>query len=203
MSQEKMIELQHQVRQNNEELHDFLRDLGAWTKQMEQKDEQLKNKKASREINKPQNERLRSVDELKRKNPENGQKIDNLNEVEKKSKVDSASNASKKINSYDYEAWSKFDVEKALDEIEDSQENQNADKDGEITELTSEMLLQKAVVEKEKGNQYFKVFTIASILILKSLLPRSEYVGINFQSTTLLTFRLENINKRLIVTRMV
>ena len=173
MSQEKMIELQHQVRQNNEELHDFLRDLGAWTKQMEQKDEQLKNKKASREINKPQNERLRSVDELKRKNPENGQKIDNLNEVEKKSKVDSASNASKKINSYDYEAWSKFDVEKALDEIEDSQENKNADKDGEITELTSEMLLQKAVVEKEKGNQYFKVFTIASILILKSLLPRS------------------------------
>ena len=158
MSQEKMIELQHQVRQNNEELHDFLRDLGAWTKQMEQKDEQLKNKKASREINKPQNERLRSVDELKRKNPENGQKVENSNEVEKKSKVDSPSNAGKKINSYDYEAWSKFDVEKALDEIEDSQENKNADKDGEITELTSEMLLQKAVVEKEKGNQYFKVF---------------------------------------------
>ena len=90
MSSEKLMELQHQVRNNSDELQDFLRDLGSWTKQMEQKDEQLRNKKASREINKPQSERLRSVDELKRKSPSaNGKSTETSSneDAEKKTKL--------------------------------------------------------------------------------------------------------------------
>ena len=58
----KLIELQQQVRNNSDELQDFLRDLGSWTKQMEQKDEQLKTKKTAKNFEAP-----RSVEELKRK----------------------------------------------------------------------------------------------------------------------------------------
>ena len=58
----KLIELQQQVRNNSDELQDFLRDLGSWTKQMELKDEQLKSKKTTKKFEAP-----RSVEELKRK----------------------------------------------------------------------------------------------------------------------------------------
>ena len=44
---QKLVELQQQVRNNSDELQDFLRDLGSWTKQMEIKDEQLTKKKTS------------------------------------------------------------------------------------------------------------------------------------------------------------
>ena len=157
---EKVMELQHQVRNNSEELQDFLRDLGSWTKQMEQKDEQLRNKKASREINKPQSERLRSVDELKRKSPANGKsssEISSSNEVEKKTKFGDSTTITqgKKISSYDYDAWSKFDVGKALEDIEESTDDEN--NPAQNSEITPEILLQKAVVEKEKGNEHFKV----------------------------------------------
>ena len=140
MSSEKLMELQHQVRNNSDELQDFLRDLGSWTKQMEQKDEQLRNKKASREINKPQSERLRSVDELKRKSPSaNGKSTETSSneDAEKKTKL-CADN-----------------VSTALEDIEESTDAEN--NPAQNSEITPEMLLQKAVVEKEKGNEHFKV----------------------------------------------
>ena len=59
------------------------------------------------------------------------------------------------ISSYDYDAWSKFDVEKALEGIEESKDEEN--NLAKNSELSPEILLQKAVVEKEKGNEHFKV----------------------------------------------
>ena len=62
----------------------------------------------------------------------------------------------KKISSYDYDAWSKFDVEKALENIEESTDDAE-NNPAQNSEITPEILLQKAVVEKEKGNEHFKV----------------------------------------------
>ena len=42
MDQSKMLELQVQMRQNNSEVQDFMRDLDGWEKDMKKKDEQIK-----------------------------------------------------------------------------------------------------------------------------------------------------------------
>ena len=146
------MELQQQVRQNSDELQGFLREIGSWTKQMELKDEQLKNKKASREINKQASEPLRSVDELKRKSV--GFSESPCTDLEKKSKVEISDKP--KLKSYDYDAWSKFDVDKAIEEIDKDDDGKNSG-DQSTPELTPEMKLQKAIVEKDKGNEHFKV----------------------------------------------
>ena len=39
---DKVLEVQQQVKNNASDLNDYLRDLDNWTKQMESKDEQLK-----------------------------------------------------------------------------------------------------------------------------------------------------------------
>ena len=62
---DKMLELQQQVRNNSDELQDYLRELGGWVTQMEKKDEQLKKKKT--ESKSANFEAPRSVEELKRK----------------------------------------------------------------------------------------------------------------------------------------
>ena len=139
---QKLVELQQQVRNNSDELQDFLRDLGSWTKQMEIKDEQLTKKKtSSSKSSKP--EPPRSVDELKRKPA-----VEN-DSTEKKCKFLEPS--VKKATS-DYDAWSKYDVEKALTEIENSPPNEVKE-----VELSPEMKLHKAVMQKDKGNEHFKV----------------------------------------------
>ena len=164
MSAEKVMELQQQVRQNSDELQGFLRDIGSWTKQMELKDEQLKNKKASREINKQASEPLRSVDELKRKSV--GFSEPPSADSEKKSKVEMSDKP--KLKSYDYDAWAKFDVDRAIEEIdkEDDDGKNNGDQ-STTAELTPEMKLQKAIVEKEKGNEHFKVKMVFEIALVK------------------------------------
>ena len=40
--QNKLINIQHQMKQNNEELQDFLRDLDSWQSDIKMKDEKLK-----------------------------------------------------------------------------------------------------------------------------------------------------------------
>ena len=159
MSAEKVMELQQQVRQNSDELQGFLRDIGSWTKQMELKDEQLKNKKASREINKQASEPLRSVDELKRKSV--GFSEPPTADLEKKSKVEISDKP--KLKSYDYDAWAKFDVDRAIEEIDKEDDGKNNGDQSTTTELTLEMKLQKAIVEKEKGNEHYKVKVIFGI----------------------------------------
>lgn len=145
---QKLVELQQQVRNNSDDLQDFLRDLGSWTKQMEIKDEQLRKKKTSSKSSKP--EPPRSVDELKRKPA-----LEN-DSTEKKCKFQeeetTASSTIKKPTSSDYDAWSKYDVEKALSDIENPVSNEVKE-----VELSPEMKLQKAVMQKDKGNEHFKV----------------------------------------------
>lgn len=79
---------------------------------------------------------------------------DGNNNVEKKTR----------IKSYDYDAWSKFDVEAACKDVsedesvekEDEEEDEDDDDDEEIEKIREQKNLQQAVMEKEKGNQLFK-----------------------------------------------
>lgn len=142
------MKLQHQMKHNSEELQDFLRDMGNWAKEIGIKDEQLRKRKA--ESHSKVFQPLRSVDELKRKVVvEAPDEDDSSSKVEKKTKVNT------RIPSYEYDAWAKFDVDKALEEVDVvDHEKQEIE---EVMELTDEMKLQKAIVEKDKGNDYFKV----------------------------------------------
>ena len=127
---------------------------------MEQKDEQLKKKKIeSKFVN---FETPRSVDELKRKNQSKEEVITKSGDqiIEKKMKTitpESASPSVKKdkIQAFDYDSWSKFDVEKALDDIDKDEKLQ----DSELMDMDADMRLQRAIVEKDRGNECFKVMT--------------------------------------------
>ena len=144
----KMFELQQQLRNNSEDLQSFLRDLGSWVKQMEVKDEQLKKKKSEKKSTK-HFEPARPTEELKRKTTT----LDEKKNDEKKTKV-IEQEKKVRISSFDYDAWSKFDVDKAVAEVEDV--TAQASEPQEV-EMDGEMRVQRAFVEKEKGNECFKV----------------------------------------------
>lgn len=171
---ERVVEIQQQVRNNSEDLQGFLRDLGQWTKQMEIKDEQLRKKKNSKNAA----QAPRSVDELKRKvtvqtetkKEEKKTKFvedkDTKKEVKqakfaenqpkkeaKKTKFAEDQSKPERISSFDYNAWSKFDVEKELEKLDKSKPVTEK----ELIDMDLDMRLQKAVVEKDKGNDHFKV----------------------------------------------
>ena len=157
---DKMLELQQQVRNNSDELQDYLRELSGWVTQMEKKDEQLKNKKS--ESKSANFEAPRSVEELKRKSQPKEELLQNEIQVsEKKMKKivqkppspPPTSRKEDKISASNYDAWSKFDVEKALDDIDKNEKLQ----DSELSDMDADMRLQRAVVEKDRGNECFKV----------------------------------------------
>ena len=169
---QKLVNLQHQLRNNNEELQDFMRGLADWTKEMKTKDEQLKAKsRANMEKDPEKSEPLRSVEELKRKgihwDPEETYPESERRNVDKKKKrgvgfsddseqerSEVASAKGQKIPAYDYDSWSKFDVEKALAEVDDAFEQKL---DVEDEDMDEAVRLQEAVAEKERGNNCFKV----------------------------------------------
>lgn len=134
--------------------------MGSWVTQMEKKDEQLKKKKIeSKFVN---FETPRSVDELKRKNQSKVEVVTKSDDqtLEKKMKkttpeLVSPSVKEEKIQAFDYDSWSKFDVEKALDEIDKDEKLE----DSELRDMDADMRLQRAIVEKDRGNECFKVIT--------------------------------------------
>lgn len=150
----KAIELQLQMRQNSEDLHSFMRELDSWEEDIKKKDEQLRTggqlgeeKKLPPIRNKDYKTKLREKKKKKPVSASNGLGEGNGDEetVEKKQAT--------KIKGYDYRSWDKFDVDKALEEV-DKEESpaESNDSDSEDTSVDRE----NALAEKEKGNMFFK-----------------------------------------------
>ncbi|XP_073939338.1 RNA polymerase II-associated protein 3 isoform X2 [Castor canadensis] len=97
MNSNKAIELQLQVKQNAEELQDFMRDLENWEKDIKEKDIELRRQSGVPEENLPP---IRNGNFRKKKKGK-------AKESSKKTKQENAKN---RIKSYDYEAWAKLDV---------------------------------------------------------------------------------------------
>ncbi|XP_060589596.1 RNA polymerase II-associated protein 3-like [Ruditapes philippinarum] len=134
----KMLNLQLQMKQNNEDLKSFLGDLDNWEQEMKQIDSKLKSKKPSEEMKLPPVRN--SLDKKKMK-----KKV--------KKRKDGSDSKPKRISSYDYRSWDKFDVDKACES------NSDKSSDGEYEtdeEWETERKKQAAVLEKDKGNEYFK-----------------------------------------------
>ncbi|XP_067420243.1 RNA polymerase II-associated protein 3 isoform X2 [Emydura macquarii macquarii] len=143
-SPNKALELQLQMKQNAEELHDFVRELESWEKDIKQMDSELRKESGVPEENLPpiRNETYRKKKKNKAKVP---------------SKKTTEENKKNKIKSYDYEAWGKLDVDKILEELdkEDStHDSLSPESDSEEDGIHIDE--EKALAEKEKGNMYFQ-----------------------------------------------
>ncbi|XP_019751906.1 RNA polymerase II-associated protein 3 isoform X1 [Hippocampus comes] len=138
----KSLELQMQMRQNAEDLQSFMKDLATWETDMKTKDEQLR--RGEQGIPKPNLPPVRNKDYKAKTRAKKKMKMANgdckAEETDTKKPP--------RIRSNDYQSWDKFDVAKALEEV---------DKEESPTESDSEEADQeRAFAEKEKGNAFFK-----------------------------------------------
>uniref|UniRef100_A0A2I3HS61 RNA polymerase II-associated protein 3 n=1 Tax=Nomascus leucogenys TaxID=61853 RepID=A0A2I3HS61_NOMLE len=143
-SANKAIELQLQVKQNAEELQDFMRDLENWEKDIKLKDMELRRQNGVPEENLPP---IRNGNFRKKKK----------GKAKQSSKKTKEENTKNRIKSYDYEAWAKLDVDSILDELDkDDSTHESLSQESESEEDGIHVDSQKALVLKEKGNKYFK-----------------------------------------------
>nr|XP_060633534.1 RNA polymerase II-associated protein 3 [Anolis sagrei ordinatus] len=143
-SPSKAIELQLQLRQNAEEMQDMVKELERWEKDIKEKDCDLRRQSGVPEKDLPP---IRNEAYKKKKK----------SKVRTVSKKTTEENKKNKIKSNDYEAWGKLDVDKILEELdkEDStHDSVSLESDSEEDGIHIDM--EKAIAEKEKGNNYFK-----------------------------------------------
>ncbi|XP_072257534.1 RNA polymerase II-associated protein 3 [Pyxicephalus adspersus] len=141
----KALELQLQMKQNSEELQDFMRELESWEKDIKEKDASLRKQTGSNEEAFPP---IRNKDFRKKKKSRSKDSNEKKQENSKQPK--------RKL--LDYEYWDKIDVDKALQEI-DKEDNTNESvstesESGEEDGIKADK--EKALTEKEKGNNYFR-----------------------------------------------
>ncbi|CAK6959849.1 RNA polymerase II-associated protein 3 isoform X1 [Scomber scombrus] len=144
----KAIELQLQMRQNADDIHGFMKELESWETDIKKKDEQLKStgqpEQVQKELppvrNKDYKKKMREKKRKKAPTAHGGAKAEEPKETSR-------------INAYDYRSWDKFDVDKALCEM-DKEESPAESNESDSEEATVDQ--ERALAEKEKGNQFFK-----------------------------------------------
>ena len=132
-------------------MQDYLRDLDNWTKQMEKKDEQLK--QAKKKALSGETSKSREGSPPKRSKKTETKKNDINNEDNKHPNVIKMESGPVKIKGSDYAAWDKFDIEAACEEVE----KEDKEEETEDEEVDDERKRVEAVAEKERGNAAFKV----------------------------------------------
>ncbi|XP_075713132.1 RNA polymerase II-associated protein 3 isoform X2 [Rhinoderma darwinii] len=145
-SPNKALDLQLQMKQNAEELQDFMRELESWEKDIKQKDAKLSKETVAGEETLPP---VRNKDYRKKKKSRSKVSTETKKNEENK-------NPKRKLHDYDY--WEKLDVDKALQEL-DKEDNTNESMSAESDSGDEDGIrinTEKALAEKEKGNNYFK-----------------------------------------------
>ncbi|KAH9510167.1 hypothetical protein Btru_043643 [Bulinus truncatus] len=141
--EEKMLNLRTQVQQNQVELQDYLSDLKKWEKDIKKKEDVLKSEKTEKH-----HSELPPV-----RNTVHRKK---LKKIKKEKPVDQKK--PKRISGYDFKAWDKFDVDKALEEVDkDKTKSETSSSEYETDEeWEQERKKYLAGVEKDKGNEFLK-----------------------------------------------
>uniref|UniRef100_A0A3B5L3C5 RNA polymerase II-associated protein 3 n=1 Tax=Xiphophorus couchianus TaxID=32473 RepID=A0A3B5L3C5_9TELE len=134
---DKAVELQLQIRQNAEDLHSFMRELDNWEADIKRKDEELRTGRKTLPPVRNKGYRSRMREKRRKQAPA----------AEGDTKAEEPRRAST-LKSCDYRSWDKFNVDKALAEM---------DKEAESNESDSEEVdKDRALAEKENGNKFFK-----------------------------------------------
>ncbi|KAG6794863.1 RNA polymerase II-associated protein 3 [Apis mellifera caucasica] len=131
---DKSILMQKQVKNNAEDLQKEFLDMKNWEEQMKRKDDELR-KERNCQITLPPI-RTKCKNKIKKISKK-------INEIDSKSK---------KIKSYDYSAWDKFDVDKACKEIDEEEYNEDESEDESISKEQLEKAHQEAMKYKNEGN---------------------------------------------------
>lgn len=136
------------MRQNAEDMMSFMRELESWETDIKKKDEEL------RRGGRPDEQSLPPV-----RNKDFKMKMRDKKKKKKKEPVGNGSakgdrlKKTSRIKASDYQSWDKFDVGKALSELDKD------DSPPELNESDSEEVTfdqEKALAEKERGNAHFK-----------------------------------------------
>lgn len=134
------------MKENSEELKDYLRDLQNWENDAKKKDRELNYQQLNDENTLPP---IRNQISKRRKKKKKNTTVKDNGSIPK----------NKRISGFDYSAWDKFDVDKALKQIDGDDKNSSSsgeEADTEDEELEIEKNKQKALLEKDKGNEFFK-----------------------------------------------
>lgn len=134
----KMMNLQQQVRQNQLDLEDFVKEMNSWEEEVKKKESAVlkQNSKQSSDLPPVRNCMFKKK-KKKVKKPK-----------EEKNKPD-------KISGYDYRKWDKFNVEKELEKIEEKEKSESSEYETD-EEWELERKKHMASIEKDKGNNFFK-----------------------------------------------
>ncbi|XP_005108663.1 RNA polymerase II-associated protein 3 [Aplysia californica] len=143
--EEKMINLQTQMRQNQSELQNYLADLDNWESDIKKKEEKLKSGDAGgKGSNLPPVRNTIHKKKLKKK--------------KKEKEVPSDKPRTGKISGFDFRAWDQFDVEKALEEVDKDEGKKETSSSEYETDEEWELERKKHLAgqEKDKGNDFLK-----------------------------------------------
>ncbi|XP_051974318.1 RNA polymerase II-associated protein 3 [Xyrauchen texanus] len=141
MSANKALELQMQMRQNAEDLQNYMKDLDNWEEEIKRKDQQL--------VTGNTDETQKPLPPVRNKDYTNTKKRGKRQTT----KGDGGQKETQRIKSYDYQAWDKFDVDKTLEAMDTAESPvQSNESDSERVHVDGDL----ALAEKEKGNELFK-----------------------------------------------
>ncbi|XP_076656881.1 RNA polymerase II-associated protein spaghetti isoform X2 [Halictus rubicundus] len=132
---DKSLLMQKQVKDNAEDMQKEFLDMKNWEAQMKRKDEELRREASGQPMLPP----VRSKSKNKIKSAPTKENENN--------------NKSKRIKSYDYSAWDKFDVDKACKDVE---KEEQSDSSGDETMSTKQLekAHEEATKHKEEGNRF-------------------------------------------------
>ncbi|CAL8086450.1 unnamed protein product [Calicophoron daubneyi] len=139
MDPEKFIQLQKQMRENNEEVADFLKDFGSWKKSVENKEAKLQGKsEASDDLPAIRNSLLQKKKKKHKLNDPGAPKV------------------SERIRGSDYRAWDQFDIDKALKDVDEKSDVEEEASSETDEELENQRRLALSKESRELGNVRFK-----------------------------------------------
>lgn len=149
-----VADIQYSIRKNAEEYKEYVTDLSSWLGQVKDKDKNIKSSTKplpnARPPPPPRTSVSTTLDTIPRSNlvPDSGS-----NDNDGKGKETTT-----RIKSADYRSWDKFDVDRALNDLEDETVNdyhkETIQKEKAILESMENA--EQAFIEKEKGNVCFK-----------------------------------------------
>lgn len=128
--------MQKQVRDNSEDLQNEFLDLKNWEEQMKRKEQEILSER---------NNGQQIIPPVRSKNKKKKCTI----------KENITSNNSKRIKSYDYTSWDKFDIDKACKELEAGEQSDESS-DEPLSKEELEKNHSKAIEYKQQGNDFVK-----------------------------------------------
>ncbi|XP_062589376.1 RNA polymerase II-associated protein 3-like [Saccostrea cucullata] len=141
-SEQKMLTLQHQIKENNLDIESFVKDMNKWEDNIKEKERKLISEKS---VNGKDLPPVRNSLKIKKKKKVKPQKDDDSQGRKPR----------KRISGYDYRSWDKLDIDKMCDDVDKTEKSDSSEYETD-EEWEAERKKQQAAMEKDAGNDYFK-----------------------------------------------